>query len=183
MQQHTVPGHDGAPVVTDHDRRLLPQGIEDSDGVRGQLDDVVLLDALGSVALSEAAQVRGHGTESCLGQGRELVAPRIPGLRPPVQQEHQRAFAHLRDTHADPVAFDETQSGSVHVFHLLDGSWLQTLAAAASRCRGEDCQKTGGDPATGSTSTKATARRHGLLGFPGACLMSPTSSPTCGDEG
>src|SRR5271165_4756107 len=74
----------------------------------------VFLDLGGSIGAAIAAHVRSDRVEAGFGQGAELMAPRIPGLREAVAQHDQRALALLRNMHGNPVALDRAVRDLAH---------------------------------------------------------------------
>src|SRR5439155_7689329 len=74
--------------------------------VGDQLRERISGDPLGLVALVVAAQVRGDDAEA-RGEGRDLVAPRVPALREPVQEDHERTVAVDGTVDPDAVGLDE----------------------------------------------------------------------------
>ena len=76
----------------------------------------VFFDFGGSIGAAIAAHVRSDRVEAGFGQGPELMAPGIPGLREAVTEHDQRAFALLRHVHSNSVGLDRA------VPHLAHGS-------------------------------------------------------------
>jgi hypothetical protein len=74
-----------------------------------RMPDVVVLDRRRLVALAVPAKIRGDRAVSRLGQRRKLMPPGIPGLGKAVEQQNQRALAHLGDPQLDPVRLDDAQ--------------------------------------------------------------------------
>lgn len=75
------------------DGRPLAEGLHDGDAVLDQLDHAVGLHRLGPGGPPVAAHVHGHGTVAGRGEGGELVAPGVPGLREAVHEQDQGALA------------------------------------------------------------------------------------------
>ena len=85
---------------------LDAERVEQPGEVADEVMDAVLLDGGGRVGVAVAALVRRDGAEARIGQGAQLMAPRIPQLRKAVAQEHRKAAARLDDVHADAVGVD-----------------------------------------------------------------------------
>ena len=111
VQQHAVPRDDRPPVVPDDNGGLLPERVDQTDDVGREVLDVVVAHRRRLVGLAEAAHVRRDGVKAGGRQGRELVPPRVPGLRPAVQEQDERTLSLLRDPHLDAVGLDEPQPG------------------------------------------------------------------------
>ncbi len=102
-----MPGDRRAPVVTDDDRPIGAERVHDPDHVAGQMEERVGVDRLGPVGLAIAAHVGRDGMVAGLGQRLELMAPRIPALRPAMAEEDERPLACLGDVDAKAVRLDE----------------------------------------------------------------------------
>jgi hypothetical protein len=89
--------------MTDHHCGLTAQRRDEADDVLDDLDLIVGLDGWRLVALAVAAHVRRHDVVTGARQRRKLVAPGIPGLRKPVQQQDQRSLAGFGDIEFDAV--------------------------------------------------------------------------------
>ncbi len=101
-----MPCYRRAPIVAGNDRLLGSQRIQQPDHVADQMQQRVPVDLRRLVGPPVAAQVGCDRTEPGCGEGRQLMAPRIPNLGKAVAQQDQRAFALLRDMHADAVGID-----------------------------------------------------------------------------
>ena len=84
----------------------LAKRVQQPDHVADQVEHRVLVDRLGGVGLSVAAHVGRHDPVAGLGQGNELVPPRVPRLRKAVAEQHERALARLGQVHLDAVRLD-----------------------------------------------------------------------------
>ncbi len=111
-----MPGDRRAPIVAGNRRGLFAQGIQLTDHVADQMQQRVFFDFGGSIGAAIAAHVRGDRVEAGFGQGAELMAPGIPGLREAVAKDDQRTFALLCHVHPDSVGLDRA------VPHLVHGS-------------------------------------------------------------
>ena len=74
--------------MSDQDRSLLAQRIDDTDEVAGQVIDVIVFDIRRFIRLTLAAHVRRYDVITRIGEHRYLMPPGIPGFRPAVGQEH-----------------------------------------------------------------------------------------------
>src|SRR5690606_2312330 len=72
------PRQHGAPVMTDHHRLGLPQRLDETDTVRDELGDPVVVDPTWFRRPTVSAEVRGDGTVAGLGDHRDLVTPGMP---------------------------------------------------------------------------------------------------------
>ena len=100
------PSHRRAPVVADNDRLLLAEGMHQGDDVAGQMQDRIGGDVLRCIARAIAALIGCDDPESGIGERRNLVAPRVPGLGESVAQHDQRPVAGLGNVQFDVVDFD-----------------------------------------------------------------------------
>src|SRR4029077_2354606 len=105
-EQRTKPGDPRSPVVSYDDRLRLAEGVDEANNISAQLENIVVLDSLRSICLAVAALVRRDDAVSCLSQRLQLVAPRVPQLRPAVAKDNQRPLAILGEVHFDPVRFE-----------------------------------------------------------------------------
>ena len=88
--------------------------VEQSDEVTDEMEDGVLIDRLGPVALAVTAHVRGNGMEARLSQCNDLVTPGVPAFRKAVAQQNKRALALLNDIQADAVGLDDPLDRFAH---------------------------------------------------------------------
>ena len=70
------------------DRLRLAEGVDEANNISAQLENIVVLDSLRSICLAVAALVRRDDAVSCLSQRLQLVAPRVPRLRPAVAKDN-----------------------------------------------------------------------------------------------
>src|SRR5438034_605153 len=77
------------------------QRVEKPEHVADDVDLGIGLDRSGSIAAAVAAHVGRKGTETRLRQHRQLMPPRIPGLRPAVAEHDRGPLAHFRHMQAD----------------------------------------------------------------------------------
>ena len=116
--------------MPDEDRSLLADGIEETEEVVGQMHDVVVLDGRWAVGCAVAALVGGDDAKSLVGQGSELVTPRVPELGEAVAEHHQWPLAQFGDVHGDAIGGDRAMSDLVHEPRLyveggsIDGRFL-----------------------------------------------------------
>ncbi|CKS79807.1 Uncharacterised protein [Mycobacterium tuberculosis] len=92
VQPGEGPGDRRTPVVAHHESLLRTIGVEDAHDVANQfLDAVGLLHPVFRRAAIPAL-VDGHHAVARAGKRGNLMPPRVPGLRKPVQQHHQRSL-------------------------------------------------------------------------------------------
>ena len=105
-----LPDDEPAPVVTDENRLVDPEMIEQPDEVAGQMLEVVSLDRLGAVGRAVAALVRRDHPDARFAQRLDLITPGEGEFRPAMAQ-HQRRLVRLRTrivvAHANPVRLRE----------------------------------------------------------------------------
>ena len=92
-------------MTGDHGLLLAERG-DQADDVADQVQLRVLVDGLGRSRLPVAALVGGDRVVAGLGQRRELVAPRVPGLGEAVAEHDEGTLAGLGDVHLDAVGLD-----------------------------------------------------------------------------
>ncbi|MBB5792340.1 hypothetical protein HDA41_000304 [Streptomyces caelestis] len=76
--------------MPDDHRGPLAQRLHHGDVVLHQLGHSVRVHRRGPGRTPVAADVDGHRAVARVGQGRQLMTPRVPGLGEPVQQQDQR---------------------------------------------------------------------------------------------
>lgn len=105
MQRRERPRDGPAEVVADDDGVLLAEGADDPGDVGSGILQVIAARRL--VRGAVAAQVERGDPEAGVDERRELVPPRPPELREPVEQQDERAAARLGDVEACTVRGDE----------------------------------------------------------------------------
>ncbi|AEI62027.1 putative epoxide hydrolase [Corallococcus macrosporus] len=91
------------------------------------------LAAAGAAAI--APDVRGHGVEAGRRQRRKLVAPRVPGLRPAMHEQHERPRARLREVQVDAIRRDGSMRDACHgTLRGEGGGARQRQARGLTRC-------------------------------------------------
>jgi hypothetical protein len=120
-----------APVVPDDHGLRLAELLHQIDHVAHQVQQRVLLDLGGRVRAAIAAHVGRHGTVAGRRNGRELMAPRVPGLRPAVTEQHERSTALRCDPHADAIDLQCLERRFGHRNSGLPG-WIGEAPLAAS---------------------------------------------------
>ena len=103
-----MPGNGCTPIVSDNDRPFFPQGMDQSNHVSRQLEDVVCLDWLRLIGLTIAALIRSHHVESCISECWDLMPPGIPALREAMAKDDQRPLTLLGEVHFNTVGVDES---------------------------------------------------------------------------
>jgi hypothetical protein len=100
--------------VADHDRGVRSDRGDDPGDVVREVEHPVGVERgwLGRAAV--AADVERDRVEAGLGDGRQLVAPRIPALGEAVHEEHERARALLRDVDATGADVEQAMSDRAH---------------------------------------------------------------------
>ncbi len=106
VTQGELPDVEAAPVVAGDDALLLAEGIEQTGDVGGDVLAAVVGGVRGRVGVAIAAHVGSDGAIARIGEGRELVPPRIPELGEAVDHDDGKAFARLGDMHRDAVGLD-----------------------------------------------------------------------------
>lgn len=61
-------GNGCTPIVPNNDRPFLPQGMDKSNHIPGQLENVICLDWLRPIGLTVATLIRSHHVESCISE-------------------------------------------------------------------------------------------------------------------
>src|SRR6266511_4125457 len=139
-QECSMPGDGRAPIVTGDDGRLSSKRVHQADHVADEVEERVLVDGLGPIGLAVAAHVGRNGVESGLCERRELVTPRVPGLRKPMTEDDQWSRSLLGHVHAEAVHFESTMR---HVDHRgLRSGWMfmprPSRLARVAQVRGRD---------------------------------------------
>ena len=101
-----MPGDRRAPVVADDDGLRRAERVEHADHVADEMKQRVLVDVLGLARLAIAAHVGRDGAITGLGKRLQLMAPRIPGFRKAVAEEHDRSASGLSEMDRNPVCLD-----------------------------------------------------------------------------
>jgi hypothetical protein len=81
--------------------------VEHADHVADELDDAVRLHRGRLVGVAEPAQVEGDRPVAGGRERRDLAAPQLVGVGPPVDQQHGRTAAGVLDVDADAVDVNE----------------------------------------------------------------------------
>jgi hypothetical protein len=121
-EEAEVPGGRGAPVMADDEGAGLAEGVEEGDEVADDVQGGVVVDGRRGVGAAAAAEVGRDDAEAGVGESRDLVAPGVPELREPVQQQQRRPRALLYHMHADPVHLQRPMLHPRHpprLLHLL----------------------------------------------------------------
>jgi len=82
-----MPGDSRPPVVSYDDCPRLAKGIDESNNISAQLENVVVLDGLWPIRLAVATLVRCDDVVSSLSQRLQLMPPRVPQFRKAVAQD------------------------------------------------------------------------------------------------
>ena len=73
-----------------HDRRAPDlELIHDRRDVPDEIAQRVILDFFGLVALAESTKIGGNDAVTTLREGVYLLAPKVPRVGPPVEQDHR----------------------------------------------------------------------------------------------
>jgi hypothetical protein len=111
-----------------------PQGVNDADDVGRQVQDMIRLDRFRCVCLPIPALIRRDGTVAGIGKRCHLVPPRVPGFRPAMAKEDERALALLGQMHAYSVRIDKAVLDRVQGdlrMQTTSGARRRTVQAAA----------------------------------------------------
>ena len=101
-----MPGDRRAPIVADDDRLRRAQRVEHADHVADEMKQRVLIDGFRLACLAIAAHVGRDGAIAGLGERLQLMAPRIPGFRKAVAEEHDGSASRFGEMDRDPVCLD-----------------------------------------------------------------------------
>ena len=95
------PGNESSPVMPDNRGLWLFEMIHHGLHIANQLISRVMFNPLGLIALVVSSLVDGHDVEMFC-QGRDLIAPGIPEIRKPMDQDYQGTLAcfHVVDFYA-----------------------------------------------------------------------------------
>ncbi len=113
--------------MSHEDRGLLPERVDEPYDIVRQRHHVIGVDRLRFVTFSVAAHVRRDHPEPRLGDGPDLVAPRIPQLRKAVHQDDERSLTLDGGAHRDAVRVEslECEGGA-------------SCLSGGAECRGRD---------------------------------------------
>ena len=109
--------HRRAPVMTDDDRFFLPEGMDQTDYVSNQLENIVGFNGFRTIGFSVPPLVRSNSVIPRFSQGRKLMPPGVPQFRKSMAHNDQGAFSLLGNLHLDAVGFNNTLS-TLHLFSL-----------------------------------------------------------------
>ncbi len=101
-----MPGDWRAPIVADDDRLRRAERVEHADHVADEMKQRVLIDVLGLACLAIAAHIGRDRAIAGIGERLQLMAPRIPGFRKAVAEEHDGSASGLGEMDRDPVCLD-----------------------------------------------------------------------------
>ena len=105
-KKRAMPRDRRAPVVADDGGLRRAERVEHANHVADQVKQRVLIDLGGLACLAIAAHVGRDSAIACLGERLQLKAPRIPGLRKTVAEEHERPASRLSEMDGNPVCLD-----------------------------------------------------------------------------
>jgi len=106
-EQSTVPGNGRTPIVPDNDRPFFPKGMDQSNHIAGQLENIICLDWLRPIRLAVATLIWSHYVESRVSERWKLVPPGVPALWKAMTEDDQRALALFNEVHLDAIRVDE----------------------------------------------------------------------------
>lgn len=121
MAQSHDPRRSCSPVVSDDMSLVGADVVEDGGGVGDARSHPAGVDVAGLVRAPEASQAGGDDSVSRLDQGRDLVAPQMSRIGPPVEHQHHRAVfgSVIGDEDAEIPDVEETRRGvDVHIRRL-----------------------------------------------------------------
>ena len=101
-----MPGDRRAPVVADDDGLTGAERVKHANHVADEVKQRVLIDLVRLACLAIAAHVGRDGAIARLGERLQLMAPRMPGLRKPVAEEHDGSASGLGEMDGNPVCLD-----------------------------------------------------------------------------
>lgn len=84
------PGQYSAPVVSDDVYAFLSGASRDSGNVADEMLETIRSPSARFVREIVTAEIRCDDRESCVSEGRDLVAPGVPELRETVEQYYSR---------------------------------------------------------------------------------------------
>ena len=113
MQRGGVPDDGRAPVVADQNGLLFTEMIDEPEDVADQALHVIGFERGGRVAAAIATHVGHRDAVAGRAQRRDLVAPRVPGLRPAVHHDGERPVALHDAAQAYSIGFDQFESAVV----------------------------------------------------------------------
>jgi hypothetical protein len=141
-EQRHLPGDDAAPVVSDHDRLLDAERVEQAGEIADQMVNRVCVHRLRSVGVAIAALVRRNGVKSGLRQRPQLMPPRVPELGEAVTEQYREALSRLRDVHGDAVGRNGAMRNRRHTYFL-----------------GEPVSRSAGEPVPNGLAQRSPAQR------------------------
>ena len=97
-----------------HGRRLLAERAHHPEVVGDVGEHPVGVDGRRLRRAAVAPNVDGRGTVTGVGQGGQLVAPRVPRLGKPVEEQHEGAAALLDDVDPHAVGRHDLMARNVH---------------------------------------------------------------------
>jgi hypothetical protein len=109
-----MPGHRRAPVVADDNGLTRAERVEDANHVPDKVKQRVLIDFLGLACLAVTAHVGRDSAIAGLGERLQLMAPRMPGLRKTMAEEHNGSASGLGEMDRNPVCLDCAMSDLGH---------------------------------------------------------------------
>lgn len=101
--------------MPDDDSVLRLERVEHADEIADHVEDGVLIDRFGPVALAVAAHVGRDRVVAGRRQRLELVAPGVPAFRKAVAEQNHWTLAPLGDIEVDAVDLDRPLRRLAHV--------------------------------------------------------------------
>src|SRR6516165_367687 len=93
MSRSREPRHGGSPIVANDVCPLNTERVKDANYIAYRVLQRIGGHAFRAIGTSQATQIRRDCVEAVLHEERDLVAPKICGVRPSVEQEHRPAAA------------------------------------------------------------------------------------------
>ena len=101
-----MPGDRPAPIMTDDNSLRGIERVKHADHIAHKVKEAVLIDVLRLTRLAIAAHIGRDRVEARLGQRFQLMAPRIPGFRKAVAEEHQGPASGFGQMNGDAIRLD-----------------------------------------------------------------------------
>jgi hypothetical protein len=92
--------------MTNNDRFLDAQGIQQTHYVANQVEKGVLINCHWTFRLAIATHIRRHGAKPSFSKHRELMTPGVPCLREAVTEENNRSFSLFGHMNADSIGLN-----------------------------------------------------------------------------
>src|SRR5262245_30278159 len=139
MEKRSIPDDGGSPIMPDQNCSRFAQRRDKAGNIGTHLIQSIGLNRVRLVAAAVAAYVRRRHPIPGRGQGRDLVAPGVPALRPAGDKHDKWSRAGQRNTEPDAVCLKRLECRFYHEGAPLGHAMVSLTLARSSMFSTSDC--------------------------------------------